>query len=97
MGGGNAPAVRQVLAGILGRLQEYERDLASDEPIAALTDRLRVPSELRRAWPPRPDVAIEVPAEPGALLALGRAGGWVTAVREDRLEAMRPETDRNRS
>ena len=97
MGGGNAPAVRQVLAGILGRLQEYERDLASDEPIAALTERLRVPSELRRAWPPRPDVTVEVPAEPGALLALGQAGGWVTEVREDRLEAMRPETDRNRS
>ncbi len=97
MGGGNAPAVRQVLAGIVGRLQEYERDLASDQPIAALTDRLRVPSELRRAWPPQPDALVEVPAQPEALLALGRAGGWVTAVHDDHVDAMRPETGRNGS
>jgi prephenate dehydrogenase len=97
MCGGNAPAVRQVLAGIITDLQEYGRDLASDQPIAALTDRLRVPSDLRRAWPPQPGATVEVPAEPDALLALGRAGGWVTAVRDDSVEAIRPETGRNSS
>jgi prephenate dehydrogenase len=89
--------VRQVLAGIIGDLEEYGRELAADEPIAALTDRLRAPSELRRAWPSRAGAVVEVPAEPGALLALGRAGGWVTAVRGNKIEAMRPETDRNSS
>jgi len=97
MCGGNAPAVRQVLAGIVGELQSYGRDLAADDPIAVLTERLRTPSDLRRAWPPRPGEAIEVSAEPGALLALGRAGGWVTAVRDDKVEAMRPVSDRNSS
>jgi prephenate dehydrogenase len=97
MCGGNAPAVRRVLAGVIGELREYERELAADEPIATLTDRLRVPSDLRRAWPSRAGALVEVRAEPDALLALGRAGGWVTAVRGETIEAMRPEADRNSS
>jgi prephenate dehydrogenase len=97
MCGGNAPAVRQVLAAIIDDLRDYERELATDEPIAALTERLRDPSDLRRAWPPRSGAAVEVPVEPAALLALGRAGGWITAVRDGKVEAMRPGTDRNPS
>ncbi|RSM72784.1 prephenate dehydrogenase/arogenate dehydrogenase family protein [Actinoplanes sp. ATCC 53533] len=97
MCGGNAPAARQVLAGIVEELESYGRDLAADDPITVLTERLRAPSDLRRAWPPQPGEAVEVSAEPGALLALGRAGGWVTAVRDGKIEAMRPGSDRNSS
>ncbi|MFI7543130.1 prephenate dehydrogenase [Actinoplanes sp. NPDC049599] len=98
MCGGNASAVRQVLAGVISDLERYRRELAADDPIAALTERLRAPSDLRRAWPPQPGAAVEVAAEPQALLALGRAGGWVTAVRDDgKLAAMRPGTDLNDS
>jgi prephenate dehydrogenase len=97
MCGGNAPAVRQVLAGIISDLEEYGRELTADEPIVALTDRLRMPSDLRRSWPPRPGAPVELAAEPDALLALGRAGGWITAVGDGTVEAMRPGTDRNGS
>jgi prephenate dehydrogenase len=97
MCGGNAPAVREVLAGIIGELREYDRELVAEDPIGALTDRLRAPSELRRAWPPKPGPVVQVAAEPAALLALGRAGGWVTAVQDDKIVAMRPGTDRNGS
>ncbi len=95
MCGGNAAAVARVLAGIVADLESYGRDLAADDPIAVLTERLRVPSDLRRAWPPQPGEAVEVRAEPAALLALGRAGGWVTAVRGDEVDAMRPGSGRN--
>jgi prephenate dehydrogenase len=97
MCGGNAPAVRHVLAGLIEDLARYGRDLAADDPITALTQRLRVPSELRRAWPPGPGTAAEVAADPGALLALGRTGGWVTAVLDGGIMAMRPGSDRNNS
>ncbi len=97
MCGGNAPAVRPVLDGILAELDSYRRELAAADPIAALTDRLRVPSALRQAWPPRPGAAVELSTELPDLLALGRAGGWITAVGDRTVEAMRPVTDRNRS
>jgi len=97
MCGGNAPAVRQVLAGVVDDLESFARDLALDDPIAALTAGLQAPSELRRGWPPRPGDPVEVPAEFEALLALGRAGGWVSAVNDGTITGLRPETDRNRS
>ena len=97
MCGGNAPAVGQVLAGVVADLQGYGRQLTAEDPIAALAERLRRPSDLRRAWPPEPGAATEVAAEPAALLALGRAGGWVTAVRGDKVATMRPETGLNGS
>jgi prephenate dehydrogenase len=97
MCGGNAPAVREVLDGILAELQSYSRELVAPDPIAALTERLRVPSDLRRAWPAAPGEPAELTAEPGALLALGRAGGWVTAVRDDKVSTLRPGSDRNSS
>ncbi|GAA3344530.1 prephenate dehydrogenase [Amorphoplanes nipponensis] len=97
MCGGNAPAVREVLAGIRAELDAYAGDLAAEDPIALLTERLREPSDLRRAWPPGPGEPSGVPAERGELLRLGRAGGWVTAVRDGEVVAMRPGTDRNGS
>jgi prephenate dehydrogenase len=80
MCGGNAAAVREVLTGVLDDLRSYEQELTAADPIAALTGRLRVPSGLRQAWPPQPGEPVEIAAEPEALLALGRAGGWITAV-----------------
>jgi prephenate dehydrogenase len=80
MCGGNAVAVREVLAGVLDDLRSFERELTAADPIASLTDRLRAPSELRQAWPPQPGEPVEVVAETEALLALGRAGGWITSV-----------------
>jgi prephenate dehydrogenase len=80
MCGGNAAAVREVLTGVLDDLRSYEQELAAADPIASLTERLRVPSELRQGWPPQPGEPVEIAAEPEALLALGRAGGWITSV-----------------
>jgi prephenate dehydrogenase len=91
MCGGNAAAVGEVLDGIVAELQSYGRELAAPDPIAALTERLRMPSDLRRAWPAGPGETAETTAEPEALRALGRAGGWVTAVRDDKVSTMRPE------
>ncbi|MEU4218685.1 prephenate dehydrogenase/arogenate dehydrogenase family protein [Actinoplanes sp. NPDC026623] len=95
MCGGNAPAVRRVLAGVVEDLESFGRELEHDDPIAALTAGLRAPSELRRGWPPRPGAPVEVPAEVEALLALGRAGGWVSAINDGTVAGLRPETDRN--
>ncbi|MEU7907926.1 prephenate dehydrogenase/arogenate dehydrogenase family protein [Actinoplanes sp. NPDC049118] len=97
MCGGNAPAVRRVLAGVIDDLESFARELELGDPIAALTAGLRRPSELRRAWPPGPGEPVEVPAEVEALLALGRAGGWVSAINDGTVAGLRPETDRNRS
>ncbi|GID97452.1 prephenate dehydrogenase [Amorphoplanes digitatis] len=97
MCGGNAPAVRQVLAAVIDDLASFARELELDDPIAALTAGLRPSSELRRAWPPRPGEPVEVPADVEALLALGRAGGWVSAIKDGKVMGLRPETDRNGS
>ena len=97
MCGGNAPAVRDVLDGIVADLRGYGQELAAPDPVAALTERLRTPSDLRRAWPAAPGETAEMTAEPAALLTLGRAGGWVTAVRDDKVSTMRPESGRNGS
>ncbi|MFI5932399.1 prephenate dehydrogenase [Actinoplanes sp. NPDC051494] len=96
MCGGNAPAVRDVLDDVLAELTGYGTVLRSDNPVAGLTPLLRRPGELRRAWPAAAVVPAEVDLDLDALLALGRAGGWVTRA-EDRLFGLRPETDRNGS
>lgn len=96
MCGGNAAAVRRVLAEIIADLESYDQELEVADPVAALTAGLRRPSDLRRAWPPTSCEPVELPAEPGALLALGRGGGWVTEVGET-IKGLRPESDRNSS
>jgi prephenate dehydrogenase len=99
MCGGNAAEVEHTLHTVLGDLHHLHDLLETPDPIAALIPPLAAASGLRRAWPPHPsrDV-VEMPAEAGRLLALGRAGGWVTAVAEDRetVTTKRPETDLNR-
>lgn len=100
MCGGNATEVEHTLQAVLGDLHHLHDLLVTPDPIAALIRPLAAASELRRAWPPPPaDGEPEMPAGADRLLALGRAGGWVTGVAEDRrtVRTKRPETDLNRS
>ncbi|MEU4239016.1 prephenate dehydrogenase/arogenate dehydrogenase family protein [Actinoplanes sp. NPDC026619] len=99
MCGGNAPAVSDVLGAVIDDLGLRLDELAAADPVAALVPALRQAGDARRAWPPRPGEAAEDPAGVDELLALGRAGGWVTAVAENRatVSTMRPESGRNPS
>jgi prephenate dehydrogenase len=100
MCGGNAAEVEHTLQAVLGDLHHLHDLLEAPDPIRALLPPLTAASDLRRAWPPPPaDGVTEMPAEADRLLALGRAGGWVTEVADDRrtVKTKRPETDRNRS
>ncbi|MBM2617115.1 prephenate dehydrogenase/arogenate dehydrogenase family protein [Actinoplanes sp. LDG1-06] len=98
MCGGNAAAVGAELDRLLAELHEMRALLDEPDPVAALTPALRPAGELRRAWPPAPGPSAELPGEAAALLELGRAGGWVTAVAGDRstVSSMRPESGCNR-
>jgi prephenate dehydrogenase len=94
---GNLDAVRRVLNSVLGDLDSFKTDLEAADPTAALLPGLRRASETRSAWPPVPGEPAELPIRGDVLLRLGRVGGWITAVDQDRRKvvAMRPETDRN--
>ena len=96
MCGGNATAVGAELDRLLTELHRLRALLDEPDPVAALVPALRPAGDLRRAWPPRPGPAADLPAEAGPLLDLGRAGGWVTAVAGDfsKVSTLRPETDR---
>jgi prephenate dehydrogenase len=94
MCGGNAGAVRRVLAEVIADLEAYDEDLDLPDPIGALSVALRLPSSLRQAWPAPGGPVAGVPAEAGALLEWGREGGWITEV-GDTIRGMRPETVRN--
>lgn len=92
MCGGNADAVGPALDALLAALRQARTAVDADDPIAALRDWLAPASAARGAWPHRPGTARELPARVDDLLALGRAGGWVTAVAADRrtVTAVRP-------
>ncbi|MGK5679689.1 prephenate dehydrogenase [Actinoplanes sp. URMC 104] len=98
MCGGNAVEAGNALHRLIGELDEMRRRLEAD-PVRSLTPVVARAGELRCAWPTPPGAAEEMPATVDELLALGRAGGWVTAVAEDgsKVSAMRPETGRNSS
>ena len=100
MCGGNAVEVGHALDRVIGELGRMRDRLDAPDPIGALTPVLAEAATLRRGWPPGPaGEVVEMPAEIEPLLALGRAGGWVTAVSRDRrgVSTMRPETDRYRA
>lgn len=80
MCGGNANAVRDELDALIDQLTEARRRL--DDP-AALADWFRAGHDVRSQWPPTPGEPRQVPASRDALLTLGRAGGWITAVSPD--------------
>jgi len=98
MCGGNAVAVDRALRALIGDLEAMREALAAG-PERFLTPTVAVAGALRRAWPAASGPAVELPAVAGDLLTLGRAGGWITGVAENRahVTAMRPETDRNAS
>lgn len=96
MCGGNASALVPALDAALAALGEARSALADpdSDPIPALRSWLAPGHAVRAAWPPVPGSTLDVPARPDALLRLGRAGGWVTAVAADRrtVTATRPVT-----
>ena len=96
MCGGNAKAVVPALEAVLKKLDDLYDALEKPDPVAALRPLLEPASKARAAWPPVPGDEAELPARSDVLLRLGRVGGWVTKVDEERRKvvAMRPETDR---
>jgi prephenate dehydrogenase len=92
MCGGNAPAVGPALDAVREALDAARKALDADDPIAALRPWLAAGNAGRAAWPTRPGTPLELPARVDALLRLGRAGGWVTTVADDRrsVTAVRP-------
>jgi prephenate dehydrogenase len=92
MCGGNAAAVGPALDAVLDALGRAREALDAGDPIAALRAWVAPGHAARTGWPPEPGPPLELPAHAGALLRLGRAGGWVTAVAPDRrtVTAVRP-------
>jgi prephenate dehydrogenase len=84
MCGGNAAAVAPALDAAMDTLEAMRAALDGPEPVTALRPLLAPGNAARRAWPPAPGPSVELPARVDALLELGRAGGWVSAVSEDR-------------
>jgi prephenate dehydrogenase len=92
MCGANADALRAELDALRARLAELRHLLDAADPTTALLPALAEGHAVRAAWPPAPGDPETVPADAGTLLALGRAGGWVTAVAQDgrSVTAVRP-------
>jgi prephenate dehydrogenase len=95
MCGGNAAAVAPALDAVLDALAGARAALDERDPIASLTRWLAPGATARAAWPPQPGKPLDLPARADALLRLGRAGGWITDVSEDRrtVTAFRPTTE----
>jgi prephenate dehydrogenase len=83
MCGGNAAALRAELDALVDRLAEARRLLDEPDPVAALTPWLAAGHATRSRWPAEPGVPERIETSADALLALGRAGGWITAVAAD--------------
>jgi len=83
MCGGNAAALRTVLDALLEQVSEVRRLLDEPDPVTALTGWFTPAHTVRASWPASPGSAEHVAAERAELLALGRAGGWVTSVAAD--------------
>jgi prephenate dehydrogenase len=92
MCGGNASAVGPALDEVRVALDAARAALDADDPIAALGPWLAPGCAARAGWPATPGRSEDLPAEAGALLELGRAGGWVTSVAADHrtVTAIRP-------
>nr|WP_296073424.1 prephenate dehydrogenase/arogenate dehydrogenase family protein [uncultured Actinoplanes sp.] len=95
MCGGNRVEVSKALHRMIGELETMREQLESDPE--QLLPYLRAAGGVRRTWPRAAGEPAGFPAEAETLLELGRAGGWITAVAEDRrhVVGIRPETDRN--
>ena len=82
MCGGNAAALGTEVDALMARLRAVRQVLAAAEPVAALEEWLRPAYAIRADWPPT-GVPTQVAADRAALLALGRAGGWLTEAGPD--------------
>ncbi|GIJ51697.1 prephenate dehydrogenase [Virgisporangium aliadipatigenens] len=80
MCGGNAEAARHTLDAVIADLQAARAALDGPDPIAALEPWLTPGYTARSRWPVTPGTPEPMRADPSALRALGRAGGWVTTV-----------------
>jgi prephenate dehydrogenase len=94
MCGANAEAVQEALETVREELDRAVRLMDAVDPIAALRPWFIPASEARQAWPPDPSDPRDVPADPGVLLRLGRAGGWIIDVAPDgrTVTAVRPRS-----
>jgi prephenate dehydrogenase len=92
MCGGNSDAVLEALDEVQTRLDEARRALQSADPVAAVRRWAESAHATRAAWPRGWGQPTILTAEPGALLDLGAAGGWITEVAPDRrtVTAVRP-------
>lgn len=92
MCGGNARALVPTLDQLIEALTEARDRLRSPNPIEAMDEWLTPGHLARRAWPPTARADTTLAADLEALLGLGRAGGWVTAIAADRrtVTAARP-------
>ena len=83
MCGGNAGPVMDALDTVLGQLEDARDALDSDDPIAAVRRWAAPAHKARTNWPYGWGAPRQLPASPEHLLALGRDGGWITAVSSD--------------
>lgn len=92
MCGGNARAVGPALDAVLDTLRQARTALRDTDPAAALRPWLGPGTTARAGWPPRPGPERQLAARMEVLLDLGRSGGWITAVADDRrtVSAVRP-------
>lgn len=91
MCGGNAAPLTAALDELLADLVVARGLLASHDPVTALTAWFARGHQIRAAWPPVPGEAVTLPADRDTLLALGRAGGWLSAVLDDHtVQAIHP-------
>jgi len=89
MCGGNAAALITELDFLVERLGRARDLLTTADPISALTGWLDTARAIRVEWPPQGRKA-EVHLSRDALLALGRAGGWLTELHADTATAVVP-------
>jgi prephenate dehydrogenase len=90
--GGNAASLAPVLDAVLADLAAARAALDQSDPIGALEPWLTPGYAARRAWPPRGGETTVLRSDTEALLRLGRVGGWITEVSDDRrsVTAVRP-------
>ncbi|SHN05480.1 prephenate dehydrogenase [Cryptosporangium aurantiacum] len=91
MCGGNAAALITELDSLVERLEEARELLTTTDPVSALTGWLETARAIRHEWPPH-GAETRTPLTRHDLLALGRAGGWLTELHADAATAVLPKS-----
>ncbi|BCJ27471.1 hypothetical protein Asera_15790 [Actinocatenispora sera] len=86
----NAPAVRAALDRLIADLTAARAALDPPASASALEPWFGTGHAVRADWPPTAGRPVPVPPERDALLALGRAGGWLTDITGTELTAVLP-------